>query len=259
MPVARRWLVAIAVTGCRLRFEDVPADADDPDATPDAGECIPTSPHDDDDDLVPDSCDNCPDLANASQSDSDGDGVGDACDPATTRESLVTFDPFVAIDPRWSGSTWTLGTDEITIDARGVVRDLRHLTDHTARSFTFSGEVLALGTTAHQLAIQFESVAGVRYLCELYGQDRADFKIRSTDSPPDRAMVVANPTSYPLSRFRMTFREAAGTVFCELAYDGQMFRIEAAAPTLEPSFRVYLNIFDAQVAVDMYSELITQP
>lgn len=257
-PVARHWLVAAAITGCRWRFEDVPAGAD-ADATPDAVECIPTSQHDDDDDLVADSCDNCPDLANTDQGDSDGDGVGDPCDVATTRESLVTFDPFVTIDPRWSGSAWTLGTDEISIDARGVVRDLRTTTDHTARTFAFTGEVSALGPGAHQIAVQFESSTGVRYLCELYGQDRADFKIRSTDSPPDRAYMLVSSTSFPVSPFRISFREAAGRVYCELILGGTTYRLDADAPTLAPSSRVFLNIFDLIVTVDMYSELVTQP
>lgn len=39
-------------------------------------ECQPDS----DKDGIPESCDNCPDIKNASQADSDGDDVGDACD-----------------------------------------------------------------------------------------------------------------------------------------------------------------------------------
>lgn len=43
-------------------------------------ECIQSG--DQDSDTVLDTCDNCPDVANATQTDSDGDGLGDACDPA---------------------------------------------------------------------------------------------------------------------------------------------------------------------------------
>ncbi|HEX5035228.1 MAG TPA: DUF11 domain-containing protein [bacterium] len=48
-----------------------------PTATP-----VPTDEPDGDDDGVPDTSDNCPDVANPSQADADADGLGDACDPS---------------------------------------------------------------------------------------------------------------------------------------------------------------------------------
>ena len=44
----------------------------------------PESPPDVDGDTVPDSADNCRNVANPTQTDTDGDGVGDACDNAPT-------------------------------------------------------------------------------------------------------------------------------------------------------------------------------
>lgn len=41
----------------------------------------PAPPPDADGDGIPDSADNCPEVANADQADTDGDGIGDACDP----------------------------------------------------------------------------------------------------------------------------------------------------------------------------------
>ena len=56
---------------------------DDPAPTdPNIPGTIP-DPTDTDNDTVPDSSDNCPDVANADQADSDGDRIGDACDTFT--------------------------------------------------------------------------------------------------------------------------------------------------------------------------------
>ncbi len=66
---------------------------------------------DEDNDGVPDGCDNCPAIANPNQADSDRDGVGDACDPHTAdpHDHLAFFDGFTRADSAWQvfGGTWT--------------------------------------------------------------------------------------------------------------------------------------------------------
>ena len=53
---------------------------------------LPTVFKDADNDFVPDSMDNCPNISNNSQMDRDGDGLGDLCDPdLIIRTTTVTF------------------------------------------------------------------------------------------------------------------------------------------------------------------------
>ena len=89
----------------------------------DAFLCIGGTTHDEDGDGIRDFCDVCPHIADPDQADTDGDRVGDACDPEPTnpRQSIIVFDPFVSIDSSWTNAGATLGSDEITIDARGGI------------------------------------------------------------------------------------------------------------------------------------------
>lgn len=81
--------------------------------------------HDEDQDGVPDACDNCPALAN-DQLDSDGDGVGDACDPRplSPTEHLALFEAFAgsgsAVPAGWTavgGALWTVSGDDLHVVA----------------------------------------------------------------------------------------------------------------------------------------------
>lgn len=254
--MSRGWLCALALSGCRVWFDDVPRDA-----AIDATACIPASPHDDDDDGVADSCDVCPDVADA-QADADGDGVGDACDPsATTREQRTIFDTFETFDARWSGGAWVQGSDQIERDNRDGGNGLIMMTDHANRTFAWTGAVLATGTAVggKQIAIQFDPGTGVRYYCELYGSTTQELKIRSTDQSPDRARIVIDPSVYPTGTFRIAMRLDAGELVCDLTFEGVPYQVRALAPTIVPSTRVFLNVIDVHASLDMFTMLVTDP
>jgi len=71
-----------------------------------------------DGDIIPDSQDNCPDDANATQDDNDSDGLGDVCDPdddndglSDADEALYSSNPFL---PDTDGGTLSDG-DEVNV------------------------------------------------------------------------------------------------------------------------------------------------
>jgi hypothetical protein len=107
----------------------------DADVTRDA-RCTGTT-HDEDNDGIVDTCDNCPTVANANQADvgelnagHTPDGVGDACDPRPTEtgESILLFDPFTSgqIGSDWqvNGGTWQANSGTIAETATGNVQEL---------------------------------------------------------------------------------------------------------------------------------------
>lgn len=79
----------------------------------------PAGALDNDSDGIADSCDNCPDIANADQADSDGDGVGDVCDAGNTNPgnpSMVQLTDSITIT---FDSVHTEGNTEVTTSDAG--------------------------------------------------------------------------------------------------------------------------------------------
>src|SRR5262245_23920403 len=100
-----RWLpIAFALAGC-----DTVVGADR------VYECPPTG--DEDCDALLDGVDPCP-SDRGNKADADGDGVGNACDPdlEAAVDSLVEFEGFTTLDPRWmerEPSEWNVRDGEL--------------------------------------------------------------------------------------------------------------------------------------------------
>jgi hypothetical protein len=147
MVIAIAVALALASTACAFDGGADPGDDSGEDADPGDDSSI----GDADNDGVPDTTDNCVDLANADQGDedrddvgdvcdlcptieaphgdADGDGVGDPCDPnpGTAGDSLVLFDGFHggALAPEWTrfdeagggNPSWTVNADALIAEA----------------------------------------------------------------------------------------------------------------------------------------------
>ena len=106
-----------------LNVDDpAPTDPNIPGTTPD--------PTDTDNDTVPDSSDNCPDVANADQADSDGDRIGDACDTSTPTWNCTgnqitpgeDLDAIINNDPSGSATTFCVHAGTYQVSAPAILK-----------------------------------------------------------------------------------------------------------------------------------------
>jgi hypothetical protein len=108
--------MAVAVDAAiDTRTIDGPPGDRDNDGVPDSSDNCPDVPnpdqHDEDGDGVGNACDNCPATPNATQANADGDGVGDACDPeAGPADHIALFDGFDALPTGWTLDTGIIAT-----------------------------------------------------------------------------------------------------------------------------------------------------
>jgi hypothetical protein len=85
---------------------------------------------DTDGDGVPDSSDNCPDVANANQADSDGDRIGDACDTSTPTWNCTgnqitpgeDLDAIINNDPSGSATTFCVHAGTYQVSAPAILK-----------------------------------------------------------------------------------------------------------------------------------------
>src|SRR5918999_679597 len=102
--------------------DPAPNDPNIPGTTPD--------PTDTDNDTVPDSSDNCPDVANADQADSDGDRIGDACDTSTPTWNCTgnqitpgeDLDAIINNDPSGSATTFCVHAGTYQVSAPAILK-----------------------------------------------------------------------------------------------------------------------------------------
>jgi hypothetical protein len=122
-------------------------------------------------------CDPCPQLAGAAIADADGDKIGDACDPNPgTRDMLWLFEGFHNGVPAWPGTVnWAPAGDKIQVTAAGMpaqgVEYLDLPLTRSGRSGFDNYSVTALvtisqlsGGTDHQLGIRFYDEDAIKEL-----------------------------------------------------------------------------------------------
>lgn len=162
------WTALLLLASCGRVGFDGSGDARDDSSMP----CRePLSGRDEDGDMVDNSCDGCPHVADASQLDGDGDGVGDVCDPApsTGGQRIVFFDPFDAPRSEWMDpASMVLADGALVVDARNSAIDYELLVTPMDDTVILRGVIDSAAGFPEQVTITVVTATAFLHYCELY-------------------------------------------------------------------------------------------
>lgn len=248
----------LALTGCgRVGFGEGSGDAV-------AKICPNPVGHDEDHDGIDDACDGCPHIADGAQVDTDGDGVDDVCDPnpASPRETIAFFDPFLVQRPEWffAGAPATFAGDSFTVDARngGFGAILQEVP--IADTYTLGGRIEAVTNGQRQMTIAVGDSASAHYYCELegtmlYGKlaetHTTDGSVYSVDT------LTMTRTPIQDTDIDLTMFHATPNIGCATAFPADVQRIDTAIPIAITADHVAFTAFGAVVRFDYFIHIRT--
>lgn len=254
---------AVMLAGCRIHFDDVPADAvvvaiDAP---------VTLANHDEDGDGRDDAIDNCPHVANVDQQNSDGDGVGDACDPSgTTTETIAFFDPFTSLLPMWS----KYGTNTAVVDGETLSSDtragpMRYGYNVVAQTdlFELAGTLRAQGAANEQIAVTVYESATAVYYCELYETSPppkfgATYTLDGTTYVPLEEVTAAGTLAN--ADFMLRLSATPTTVRCDTSWPAASQTVTGVIPTaIDTPVRLHIATAGIDVSWHYFIQIHTTP
>lgn len=239
-------LLTVGAAGCNAILGLEPTELATYDAWPDAGPCLPSSQHDEDQDGTVDECDRCPHVAD-DQTDTDRDHVGDACDPGDAVHRLVVVDTFESDAAAWTNArgSWAYATDTYaqsdavapsTLAVRSVALPAAAAIDATFVIGTTTPATDASAGLWFYGAIDIGEPSG--YLCHVVrtADDKVEVRLSrwTGDTPTLLAYATYDVVFDSGEAFRLRAERSAGdTLSCTALQGGFDFGVEAVDGTYQ--------------------------